>query len=197
MELTEVLRRRRMVRRFAPEPLTDREVETVLGAALRAPSAGSTQGTELLALVTPADRSRFWAATTDPDAEETAWLAGLRPAPLLLVVCACKEAYLRRYAEADKGWDPADEARWSAPYWDIDAGMAALLALLSAVDLGLGACFFGVPPDRLGAFRATFAVPERFRPVGVVAVGHAAPDEAPRPRPRRRAPGEQVHRGQW
>jgi len=197
MELTEVLRRRRMVRRFAPEPLTDHEVETILAASLRAPSAGSTQGTEILVLVTHSERSRFWAATTDPDAEETAWLAGLRPAPLLLVVCACREAYLRRYAEPDKGWDPRDEARWSAPYWDIDAGMAALLALLAAVDLGLGACFFGVPPDRLATFRATFAVPERFRPVGVVAVGHPAPGEAPRRPARRRSAEERVHRGWW
>ena len=36
------------------------------------------------------------------------------------------------------------------PYWDVDAGMAALLMLLTAVDEGLGACFFGVPPDRVG-----------------------------------------------
>jgi hypothetical protein len=35
------------------------------------------------------------------------------------------------------------ESHWPVPYWDIDAGMAALLMLLTAVD-GLGACFFGV-----------------------------------------------------
>jgi len=34
------------------------------------------------------------------------------------------------------------------PYWHIDTGMAALLILQTAVDEGLGACFFGIPPDR-------------------------------------------------
>ena len=64
-----------------------------------------------------------------------------------------KSAYLDRYAEPDKGWTDRDECRWPVPYWDVDAGMAALLMLLTAVDEGLGACFFGIPPERIAAFR--------------------------------------------
>ena len=59
-------------------------------------------------------------------------------------------AYLDRYAEPDKGWTDRDPARWSAPYWWVDAGMGAMAALLAAVDHGLGACFFGVPAARTG-----------------------------------------------
>ena len=83
-------------------------------------------------------------------------------APVVIVALSCKAAYLDRYAEPDKGWTDRDETRWPAPYWDIDTGMAALLVLLTAVDEGLGACFFGVPPERIdrrsgrsSAFRTT------------------------------------------
>ena len=79
----------------------------------------------------------------------TAWLTRMRRAPLLIVPMSDKAAYLDRYAEPDKGWTDRDESRWPVPYWDVDAGMAALLMLLTAVDEGLGACFFGVPPERI------------------------------------------------
>jgi nitroreductase len=87
-----------------------------------------------------------------------------------------KEAYLDRYAEPDKGWTDRDERRWPVPYWHVDTGMAALIFLLAAHDIGLGACFFGVPPERFGALREAFAVPQRLTPVGVVSLGHPAPD---------------------
>ena len=94
----------------------------------------------------------------------------MRRAPLLIVPMSDKSAYLDRYAEPDKGWTDRDEARWPVPYWDVDAGMAALLMLLTAVDEGLGACFFGIPPERLDAFRAAFGVPDGV-PAGRLRVG--------------------------
>jgi nitroreductase len=83
-------------------------------------------------------------------------------------------------------------------YWDVDTGMASMLILLTAVDEGLGALFFGMKAARLDAFRAAFGVPTAFSPVGVVAVGHRAPD-APSPSLRRGRRGldEVVHRGRW
>jgi nitroreductase len=54
--------------------------------------------------------------------------------------------------------------------------MAAMIALLAAHDLGLAACFFGVPPDRWPQFFAAFSVPERLAPVGVISLGYPAPD---------------------
>ncbi len=85
------------------------------------------------------------------------------------------------------------------PYWDVDAGMAALLMLLTAVDEGLGACFFGVPAQRVDALRSAFGVPAGFRPVGVVSVGHPgdADRRSPSLRRGRRGLDEVVHRGRW
>ena len=75
----------------------------------------------------------------------------------------------------DKGWTDRDPTRWPVPYWDVDTGMAAMLLLLTAVEDGLGACFFGVPPDRHTAVRGALGIPENRRFVGVVSLGYAVP----------------------
>jgi nitroreductase len=51
-----------------------------------------------------------------------------------------------------------------------------MIFLLAAEDEGLGACFFGVPPDRWPDLFAAFNVPEELSPVGVISIGHPAPD---------------------
>ena len=56
----------------------------------------------------------------------------MRTAPVLVTVWTSERAYLDRYAEPDKGWTDRDKARWSAPYWWVDAGMAAMNVLLAA-----------------------------------------------------------------
>ena len=199
MEFAEVVRRRRMVRDYDPDRPVPPEVrERLLEHAIRAPSAGFSQGWAFLVLETPDERERFWTATTD-DGTPDAWLTRMRRAPLLVVPLSNKSAYLGRYAEPDKGWTDRDETRWPVPYWDVDAGMAALLVLLTAVDEGLGACFFGVPVDRVPAFRAAFGVPEDFRPIGCLSVGYAGTDDrrSPSLRRGRRGVDEVVHRGSW
>jgi nitroreductase len=173
--------------------------ERLLEHAVRAPSAGFSQGWAFLVLETAEERDRFWTATTDADGAADPWLTRMRRAPLLIVPLSHKAAYLERYAEPDKGWTDRDEARWPVPYWDIDTGMASLLMLLTVVDEGLAACFFGVPPDRTDAFRAAFGVPGAYRPIGCVSVGYEGREDKRSPslaRGRRRVE-EVVHRGRW
>ena len=74
------------------------------------------------------------------------------------------------------------------PYWDIDAGMAALLIQLAAVDAGLGCCWFAVPTERVAALAATFGVPSTMTPVGVISLGYPAGGRAGSRSPRRRRP---------
>ena len=92
------------------------------------------------------------------------WLRGMRTAPVVIVPLSSKAAYLDRYAEPDKGWADREEDRWPVPYWHIDTGMASLLILQTAVDEGLGACFFGIPREQVAGFRAEFGVPETLHP---------------------------------
>lgn len=84
------------------------------------------------------------------------------------------------------------------PYWDVDTGFASLLMLLTAVDVGLAACFVGIRPERIDAFRSAFDVPEPYRPIGFVTVGYGAPDvPSPSLKRGRRPVGAVVHRGRW
>jgi nitroreductase len=203
VEFAEVVRRRRMVRDYDPDrPVPAAVVDRLLAHAIRAPSAGFTQGWAFLVLESAEERDLFWSVTASDGAPD-AWLTRMRRAPLLVVPLSSEEAYLDRYAEPDKGWtdrDPAGvAARWPVPYWDVDAGMAALMMLLTAVDEGLGACFFGVPADRVDPFREAFGVPGTHRPVGVVSVGYPGDDDrrSPSLRRGRRGVDEVVHRGRW
>ncbi|HEU4567054.1 MAG TPA: nitroreductase family protein [Marmoricola sp.] len=201
MEFTEVVRRRKMVRSYTDAPVEPAVVDRALRHATRAPSAGFSQGWGFLVLDTPEDVRRFWTATSDEAdlADPDDWLTGMMPAPVVIVPCSSKAAYLKRYAEADKGWTDEDEARWPVPFWHMDAAMASLLILQTAVDEGLGACFFGVPPEHVGPLKQEFGIPDSFDPVGAITLGHPAPGGAagsPTRRPRKPA-DEVVHRGHW
>jgi nitroreductase len=190
-----------MVRRYDDRQVDRAAVDRMLANALRAPSAGFTQGWAFLVLDRPADVDRFWSSTAPADGSgPSGWLSGMRTAPVVIVPMSSRSAYLDRYAEPDKGWSDRDESRWPVPYWHVDAGMAALLLLQTAVDEGLGACFFGIPGERVDAFRTAFGVPGAFAPVGAVNVGHRVDDAGAAGSPARRArrPVEEVvHRGRW
>ncbi len=202
MEFSEVVRRRRMVRRYSSEPVARAVLDRVLANALRAPSAGFSQGWAFLVLDEPADVERFWRAASDDEDLESPdeWMRGMSTAPVVIVPLSSKEAYLERYAEADKGWTDKAEERWPVPYWHLDTAMASLLMLLTVVDEGLGACFFGIQPEFVEPFRAAFGVPASHTPIGAMTVGHRTTDPgaqgSPARRPRRPLE-EVVHRGRW
>jgi nitroreductase len=188
-----------MVRNYDPDrPVPDEVVERLLEHAIRAPSAGFSQGWAFLVLREPEDRERFWQATTEPDRGQDNWLRGMRRAPLIVVPHSNRDAYLDRYAEPDKGWTDKDETRWPVPFWHIDAGFATLLILLTVVDEGLGACFFGIPPAHTATYRSAFGVPPEFTPIGALTVGYPAPDRRSPSLRRGRTPVDVVaHRGRW
>jgi nitroreductase len=200
MDFQEVVRRRRMVRSYTTEPVDPAVLDRILTNATRAPSAGFSQGWGFLVLDGPEDVRRYWTATADEIDDPDEWLRGMMRAPVVVVPCSSKAAYLRRYAEPDKGWTDMDEARWAVPFWHMDAAMASLLILQTAVDAGLGGCFFGIPPQRVPAVREEFAIPDEFDPVGAITLGHPAAERGPAgssSRRPRKALAEVVHRGNW
>jgi nitroreductase len=191
VEFTEAVRRRHMVRQFSDEPVSADSLDRILRNAVRGPSAGFSQGQAFLVLTGEEDLKRFWAvAGTAADSSVTA-------APLVIVPMSAKRVYLDRYAQPDKGWTDRDEKRWPVPFWHIDTGMAALLILLTVVDEGLGALYFGIVPEAVGAFREAFGVPDDHEPIGAIAIGHNA-EPAPRDlRARRRPAADVIHYGRW
>jgi len=159
-----------------------------------------------LVLQSQADRDLYWSSTTEGDlgdaktdeAWKGSWLDRMRTAPLIIVAMSNKSVYLDRYAQDDKGWTDRDEAHWPVPYWDIDAGFAALLMHLTAVNEGLGSCFIGLPIQTIQVFKTTFNVPDEYAPIGALTVGYRAPDKrSPSLRRGHRPVEDVVHHGRW
>lgn len=198
MEFDSTVRRRRTTRAFDPAAeVAEADLTAVLRAALRTPSAGWTQAVELLVLLSPADRARYWELTADPRRLPDVWLRGMSAAPVLVLVWTSEAAYRDRYAEPDKAWPP-DAELWSAPYWWVDAGMAVQTMLLAATAHGLASAFVGVPRPAQERVAAAFGVPAGLQSVGLVALGHAPPGHVPAaPRRARRRDGDRIHLGRW
>jgi nitroreductase len=198
MEFQDVVRKRKMVRTFEDRPIDPEVLERIITNAQRAPSAGFSQGWAFLVLNGKDETERYWSTTMSPERRNGFGWPGMFNAAALIVCLSNKNAYLDRYARPDKGWVDRDDKRWPVPYWDIDAGMAALLILQTAVDAGLGAVFFGIF-DQAG-FRRAFAIPAEYTAVGTVAIGHKAPSDRPSPSLKivgKKPASEVVHRGRW
>lgn len=201
VELAEAAARRHMVRSFSGAPPEPAVVDRLLRLALRAPSAGNTGGWDAVVLEGPEQIEKFWLATTTAEWRQRSprW-PGLRRAPVAVVLYADPGAYLARYGEPDKASSGLgrDAGAWPIPYWHVDTGMAVLLLLLGAVDLGLAACFLGNfrGEDEL---RQALGVPGDRRYLGAVLIGEAGDDDAPSRSSarRRRSPEEVFHRGCW
>lgn len=196
MEFQDVIRKRKMVRSFTDEPVTKEQVDRLLDNAIRAPSAGFSQGWGFLVIEEPEERQRFWELNW-PDREEDPRWPTMRKAPVIIIPMAHKQAYLDRYAEPDKGWADKSEERWPTPFWIVDTAFAAQNILLTVVDEGLGALYFGVTD--IPKFREAYGVPEGYEPIGAIAVGHPAPKDRPSPSLKRgrRSAEEVVRRGRW
>ncbi|MBX3314742.1 MAG: nitroreductase family protein [Actinobacteria bacterium] len=201
MELSEAIRRRRMVRAYRTDPVDPGVVDHLCDLARRAPSAGHSQGLDLLVLEGADQVGSYWDVTLPPARRATFRWQGLLRAPVLLVVVVDPEAYVARYAEPDKAATGlgGGAANWSVPFWWVDAGAAIEHVLLGAVEAGLGACLFGLF-EHEAAVAARFAVPEGRRLVASIAIGHPDPGSDGPGRSadrRRRGLDEVVHRGGW
>ncbi|MEY2475746.1 MAG: hypothetical protein QOG87_1061 [Actinomycetota bacterium] len=197
MEFQTVVRRRRMVRRYVDRPVAPEDLDPILDNATRAPSAGFSQGWAFVVLEGD-DRRIFW-ETVRPDVAFDPSPGSLHAAGAVILPLAHKQAYLDRYSMPDKErFGMGEEAGWPVPYWTVDVAFATQSMLLTAVDLGLGALFFGIFTGE-DALLAALGVPDGYRPIGALAIGHPLPGERSRPslRTGRRPATEVVHRGRW
>src|SRR5207344_1370832 len=127
MEFAEVLRRRRMVRQFAEEPVERAVLERIAAAARRAPSAGNSQGQRLVVVTDPALRRRVAAACAEDEYGALGFGRWISGCAAQFVPCVSEQIYHERYREPDKVDDDGDEIEWPVPYWWLDIGATALL----------------------------------------------------------------------
>ena len=189
MEFQAVIARRRMVRNYTGEPVDPAVLARIVDSGRRAPSAGFSQG-QAFVVVTDAATRR---AIAELAGEESYVEAGFDPwisrAPAHIAVCVSEASYRRRYREADKLVD-GREIEWPVPYWWVDAGAALQNLLLAAVDEGLAAGFLGV--HAVPGLNTLLDIPDEYTPIGVVTVGHPAPDRRSGSLKRGWRPQEQV-----
>jgi len=153
--LDQLLGRRRMIRKFRPDPVSDEVVRRIVRTARRAPSAGHTQPWNYVVVREAAIRRRLARAALGQ--------MFVADAPVVIVPCADRARSRSRYgSEGDR-------------YAIIDTAFSSLLLLLAIVEEGLGACFVGAfYEDQVSKL---LQLPEPVRPLAVVPVG--VPAEQP------------------
>lgn len=175
MELAEILRRRRMVRSYLPDPIPADTVRRIVATVRRAPSAGFSQGHRLVVVTDPATRTELARLAGEAEYVEAGGQAWISTAPVHVLVGTREESYHERYRKADKLRD-GEEIGWPAPYWYVDAGSAFMLLQLAAIDEGLAAGVYGVLPEHVPAVRSLLGVPDDVHFVCLVTIGVPAPD---------------------
>jgi nitroreductase len=183
-----------MVRSASSEPVSEEQLGRILDAASRGPSAGFSQGQSFVVVTDPAVRARVAELAGEPAYLARGYPAWLSAAPVLVVCCTSQQPYDQRYAEGDKAG--AGTGGWTVPYRYVDAGCALMLLLLAAVDEGLAAGFLGI--HRVPGLWDLLGIPAEVEPIGIVTIGHPAPDHpSPSLRRGRRPASETVHRDHW
>jgi nitroreductase len=194
MEFADVVRRRRMVRNYLDQPVATDAIDRIVDAGRRAPSAGFSQGHAFVVVTDPATRAAIAELAGEPGYVASGYDPWISRAPVHIVITIREESYHERYREPDKLDADGNEIDWPVPYWWVDAGAAMQNLLLAAVDEGLAAGFLGA--HGAPGIKELLDIPDDVALVGIVTIGHAAPD-------RRSASlargwrGDAVHRDKW
>ena len=169
-----------MVRAYEREPISREAIERIVGTVRRAPSAGFSQGQRLL-VVTDAETRRQIPELLDENSpirervpKNEQWITA---APVLIVVGVREDDYHDRYRKPDK-LIGGREIEWPIPYWHFDAGAAAMLILLAAIDEGYAAGIFGVFTEAKEPFKALLAIPEDIDVACCITLGKPADDSS-------------------
>lgn len=156
MEFTDVISKRRSIRKYKSDPVPEEDIKYVLEAARLAPSWANTQCWKFVVV-------------TDPDVKDELAKAGnswIAQAPVIITICA----------------DPSKPGtKGDQEYYMLDAGIAMEHLILAAADKGLGTCWIGAFDEK--AARSVLGVPDNIRVVASTPLGY--PDEDPAPKPRR------------
>ena len=162
---------RKSVREYTAEPVSDADIQTMLKAAMAAPTAVNFQPWRFVVIN---GREEL-----DALAEKLPYAKMLKQAPLAIVVCG--------------------ETLWMGgaenPFWAQDCSAATQNLLLAAEALGLGAVWTAAYPDagRCAEISAALGLPETVQPLCVVPIGHPAGENQPKDKWK----PENIHYGKW
>lgn len=169
MDFFDLIRARRSVRAYAPQPVEEEKLQQILTAANLAPSAGNLQAYEIYLVRDRAVRMELARASLEQ------WFVS--EAPVALVFCAHPDRSARKYGR-----------RGARLYALQDATIACTFAMLAAAELGLATVWVGAFDDE--GVRRAIRAPEAHQPVAILPIGYPAEQPAPAPR---RSLAELVH----
>jgi FMN reductase [NAD(P)H] len=169
VQLSEILARRRMVRAYRPDPVPRDAIERIVATVRRAPSAGFSQGQRLLVVTEQETRDQIGEVLGSRQ-----WVSEV---PVLIVVGVREDDYLERYRMPDKLVD-GHEIEWPVPYWHFDAGAAAMLILLAAIDEGYAAGLFGVFAEAMMPCKQQLNIPDDVAVTCCITIGKRSDDSS-------------------
>ena len=147
MELMEVLKKRRSIRKYKPDPIAEEKIMYVLEAARLAPSWGNKQCWRYIVVTDESLKKKI---------TQHVWAT---KAPVIIVGCA----------------DPTESGNMHGQdYYMLDMGISMEHLILAATEQGLGTCWIGKYFDEKTVKKA-LNIPKRFRVVAMTPLGY--PDE--------------------
>jgi nitroreductase len=170
VEFRDIVGKRRMVRNYTEQPVESDAIDRIIDAAIRAPSAGFSQGQRFVVVTDPDTRSAIARATGEEEYVENGFDPWISRAPVHIVICSDTQAYVDRYAQSDK----SGLGEWTVPYWWVDAGASLMAILYAAVNEGLAAGLLGA--HAADDLRSVLGIPSNILIAGIVTLGHPAPD---------------------
>ena len=194
MDVSEVIRIRRSIRKFKPDPIPDEKVRLLLESARLAPSGTNTQPWRFIVVRDDDTKAKLQRAAHNQ--------RHIKRAPVIIVCCADLEAFKEFPARVDEligsGALPERTREVFIPYIEKgmrtvtkDALMVAAAAnvaiaiehiVLQAVEIGLGTCWVRWYEDE--KVKEILDIPDNIEVMALLPVG--IPDENPSPRPRLR-----------
>jgi len=156
MEFMEVISKRRSIRKYKADPVSQEDINYILESARLAPSWANSQCWKFIVVTDQNVKNEIAKAGNN-------WIAR---APVIIVACA----------------DPTKPGtKGDQPYYMLDIGIAMEHLILAAADKGLGTCWIGAFDENV--VKKVLGVPDRMRVVASTPLGY--PDENPNPRPRK------------
>lgn len=176
----DVIFARKSVRSYTDQPVSDEQVETMLRAAMAAPTGMNVQPWRFVVIRDQAVKEK---------------LAGTRggmiaQAPVVFVICGETTLMRKPFGQPDAEAVEVENGNWTQ-----DCSAATENLLLAAEALGLGAVWTAAHPyaDRVNPIREALGLPENVTPLCVVPCGYPAGDDQPKDKWK----PENIHYDKW
>lgn len=172
---------RKSVRSYTDQKLTEQQIETLLKAAMAAPSAINIQPWSFVVIDDDAVKQEIWGEGFQSEM--------FTSAPVVIVVCGDTKTMRKPYGKPDAEPEEVDNI-----FWDQDCSAATENLLLAAEAMGLGAVWTAIyPTERMARVCEKLCLPANVKPLCAVPIGYPAGDDQPKDKWK----PEKIHRNRW